>query len=439
MSEIIEIDTDEDYNNNNTNNNNVNKTPSYHLPKEKYTNTTLLQDNISKDVKNKLQDDNPGTILSSKIEAFLIKAIDFIHKSHQSLDSSKVWISFWVINGLDMIKKLDQIENISTRTSNYLSKLQNVDGGFGGGYMHTSHVVSTFAAVSAIYAIGTEEAYRVIDRASMYRFLMRMKTNEGAFRSECEGEVDSRTTYCAIAIASMLNILTPELKSGVAEYLTRCQTYEGGFGAYPGNEAHGGYTFCSVAALSILDKLDSININTLHRWMVFRQNDDGGFQGRTNKLVDTCYAYWQGAVYIIIQSFLNIKNSKIERINKESSFNTEKLLFDQKKLQEYVILCCQDSNGGFTDHPHKGRDYYHTCYGLSGLSLSQHNDIANILSTMNNNTFEQTEPPVTQTSDNFLIEDGPILEPVHPIYNITLEKCKKGLIYYHSLPQQQQQ
>jgi len=28
-------------------------------------------------------------------------------------------------------------------------------------------------------------------------------------------------------------------------------------------------------------------------------------------------------------------------------------------------------NGGIIDKPGKGRDYYHTCYGLSGLSVSQ--------------------------------------------------------------------
>lgn len=28
--------------------------------------------------------------------------------------------------------------------------------------------------------------------------------------------------------------------------------------------------------------------------------------------------------------------------------------------------------GGIIDKPGKGRDYYHTCYGLSGLSISQY-------------------------------------------------------------------
>ncbi len=35
------------------------------------------------------------------------------------------------------------------------------------------------------------------------------------------------------------------------------------------------------------------------------------------------------------------------------------------------MLCCQDPRGGLVDKPGKGRDFYHTCYTLSGLSVSQ--------------------------------------------------------------------
>ena len=45
-----------------------------------------------------------------------------------------------------------------------------------------------------------------------------------------DGEVDSRGTYTILAIARILNVLTPELVIGVAEFLLNCQTYEGGFG-----------------------------------------------------------------------------------------------------------------------------------------------------------------------------------------------------------------
>lgn len=46
-------------------------------------------------------------------------------------------------------------------------------------------------------------------------------------------------------------------------------------------------------------------------------------------------------------------------------------LFNQEALQGYIILCCQQGQGGLKDKPSKGPDIYHTCYSLSGLSISQ--------------------------------------------------------------------
>jgi protein farnesyltransferase subunit beta len=70
-------------------------------------------------------------------------------------------------------------------------------------------------------------------------------------------------TYCAMVIATMLNIMTPELTEGAAEYIATCQTYEGGIGGEPGAEAHGGYTFCAFAALTLLGRTDIVDNEAL--------------------------------------------------------------------------------------------------------------------------------------------------------------------------------
>lgn len=45
-------------------------------------------------------------------------------------------------------------------------------------------------------------------------------------------------------------------------------------------------------------------------------------------------------------------------------------VFDQVALQKYLIGACQDFiNGGLMDKPGKGKDFYHTCYTLSGTVL----------------------------------------------------------------------
>ncbi|KYQ89144.1 protein farnesyltransferase beta subunit [Tieghemostelium lacteum] len=437
MSKIeeIDIDTDEQYTSGSTSSGGEYDDIYDEYKDEKLTTTIINQIELSKSVQDKhKQNGYDETLKSQKIIKFLKRSLEGVNSSHQALDSSKVWIAFWALNGLDLLGNLDSMQDVSERTASYFTVLQNSDGGFGGGNTHTSHSVSTFAAVSALFSVGTEQVYNVINRETMYQYLLRMKTQEGAFRTEIGGEVDSRSTYCAIAVASMLNILTDELKSGVAEFLERCQTYEGGFGAYPGNEAHGGYTFCAVSALAILNKLDIIDMESLHRWITFRQTEDGGFQGRTNKLVDTCYSYWQGAVVVIIQSFYDYQ-CHTDISGQQTPIDNGKLLFSQRSLQEYILICCQDKAGGFGDHPVKGRDYYHTSYGLSGLSLSQHNDIYKIIKTMNNEQIEQAVPPITLQSDVFKFNDqGDVVEPTHPLYNIKITKLEKGLKYFHSLP-----
>lgn len=49
--------------------------------------------------------------------------------------------------------------------------------------------------------------------------------------------------YCLLAVATMLNIMTPELVAGVPEFIVSCQTYEGGFGnaSFPGWAYSGEY------------------------------------------------------------------------------------------------------------------------------------------------------------------------------------------------------
>ena len=85
----------------------------------------------------------------------------------------------------------------------------------------------------------------------------------------------------------------------------------------------------------------------------------GGFNGRTNKLIDSCYSFWVGAVFNIVNDYF-----------KGTASNEERLLYSEKDLQEYIIFYCQDPRGGLWDKPGKGRDIYHTTYSLSGLSLS---------------------------------------------------------------------
>nr|XP_054759322.1 protein farnesyltransferase subunit beta-like [Lytechinus pictus] len=192
----------------------------------------------------------------------------------------------------------------------------------------------------------------------------------GDFELLCNSSLESddsgiRGAYCAAVSALLTNVATPDMFDGTPEWIVSCQTYEGGFAGQPGMEAHGGYTFCSVAALVLLGHERLCDVQGLLRWLAMRQmRFEGGFQGRTNKLVDGCYSFWQAGVFPLIHSILSKQD--------DTALSMDSWMFDQRALQEYVLLCCQYNHGGLIDKPGKARDFYHTCYCLSGLSVAQH-------------------------------------------------------------------
>ena len=84
-------------------------------------------------------------------------------------------------------------------------------------------------------------------------------------------------------------------------------------------------------------------------------NYEGGFNGRTNKLVDTCYTWWVGAMSRILCDHL-----KIEKF------------WNQFALENYVLSVCQTKeNGGLCDKPGKKPDLFHTMYGSSGIAATR--------------------------------------------------------------------
>ena len=161
---------------------------------------------------------------------------------------------------------------------------------------------------------------------------MSLKQPDGSFLVSEHSEVDVRGIYCLLCVATMLNIVTPELIAGTPEFIASLQTYEGGFASAshpyytnlpkssemllnsprpPLGEAHGGYTYCAVASWVMLkpflpkDSKVNINLKTLTRWLVNMQGSDielGGFRGRTNKLVDACYSWWVAGCFPLIRS-----------------------------------------------------------------------------------------------------------------------------------------
>lgn len=344
------------------------------------------------------------TLIKDKHIQFLKKGLALLPSTLEVLDSSRPWLCYWILHALQLLDETLSQERIVSVIS-FLKLCQHPDGGFGGGPGQDAHLAPTYAAVNALCILRTPEAYAVIDREKLLRFLFRMKMPDGSFKMHDGSECDIRGVYCALSVAKLTNVWSPELIKGTAHFASRCQTYEGGFGGVPGMEAHGGYTFCGFASLVLMGQEDMININNLLRWVVHKQmNYEGGFQGRTNKLVDSCYSFWQGGIFTLIQRHLSITDSDI--------LSSESWLFNQEALQEYLLINCQAPYGGLIDKPGKSKDFYHTCYALSGLSVAQH--------------FASGTIGKIRVVGN---EDNEIC-PVHPVYNLCVQSALDAIAHF---------
>jgi protein farnesyltransferase subunit beta len=363
---------------------------------------------------------------------FAKQHIPQIPRGNTAIAAGMPWFSYWILNVLDMLtKNCPQLSHDSKlKFIPFLEELQHPEGGFCGYPSGMQHVVSNYAAVMAIMALGIEEGYKIINRDGMKKFLRKLKVKNkenylydsrgnyvveqgdgitgykvhwpGSYQMHENGESDLRATYCALTVAYVLNILDDELIEGVVDNIKLCQTFEGGLGPEPYCEAHGGYSFCGIATLVILNKLEEINTRSFLRWLVNKQmRHEGGFQGRTNKLVDSCYSFWQGAVF----NLLVMSDKKYYSHDKE-------LLYDQLALQAYILFACQNEGGGLMDKPGKRPDLFHTNYATAGLSLSQENIL---------------------TGDYKILlsaNDSLDIESINPIFCVTNEKVKKAQSYF---------
>ncbi|KAI1287636.1 Protein farnesyltransferase subunit beta [Halotydeus destructor] len=311
--------------------------------------------------------------------------------SYQCLDCSKPWLTYWISHSLKILEDNATLSLQSNRIVDFLKRCSSTSGGYAGGPQQTSHLAATYAAINALVTLSDADALTSINRETLLKYLCDMKQPDGSFTMHRGGEIDVRGVYCAISVATITGLTDNRLYDKTADWVLTCQTYEGGFAGVPGGEAHGGYTFCAVAALALLGAVERCNVKSLLRWLVNKQLSlEGGFAGRTNKLVDGCYSFWQGGAFPIIHAVLSLKN--------RDCLPADKWLFGQRALQEYILCCCQQTLGGLIDKPGRNRDFYHTCYNLSGLSVAQNSMSGNLIVGG--------------------VGDMNRVVPVHPVFNI---------------------
>ena len=90
-----------------------------------------------------------------------------------------------------------------------------------------------------------------------------------------------------------------------------------------------------------------LDVPLLLSWLSARQYaPEGGFSGRTNKLVDGCYSHWVGGCSPLIEAALNGPQTTTS-----TTKPTISSLYSEEGLTRYILSCCQNDDGGLRDKP----------------------------------------------------------------------------------------
>ncbi|KAJ3693676.1 hypothetical protein LUZ60_009156 [Juncus effusus] len=334
-----------------------------------------------------------GELAAERHIAFSQMMLDELPAKYASQEINRVTLAYFAVSSLALLRSLHLVDKdeIARWVLSFQAKpndSEKLDDGKFYGFCGSrtsqfssdsnedecksvSHLASTYSALAILKIIGYD--FGNVDSRPISDSMRNLQMPDGSFMPIHFGaETDLRFVYCAAAISSMLNDWSGIDCEKARDYIIKCQSYDGGFGLVPGSESHGGGTFCAVASLCLMGFIQSnnnsisnnnsnddkksmllpmsnfIDIPLLVEWCLQRQGADGGFQGRTNKTSDTCYAFWVGGVLKMLGAY--------ELLNKIS-------------LREF-LLSCQSPYGGFTKFQRELiPDLYHSYYGLAALSL----------------------------------------------------------------------
>lgn len=255
-------------------------------------------------------------------------------------------------------------------------------------------------------------AFRGVNRMGTLRWIKRLQRPDGSFGEvvNADGSIsggrDMRYCYMAATIRWVLrgNEVRKDLDidvDGMVQHIRKSQAYDGGFAESHMGESQAGYAYCAVAALSMLDltaadadkpnrylQAGVPNTAAMIRWLVSRQivftgsdesdSDEeeeegkdnvaavptsemaslsvtgtvlGGFNGRPNKVADTCYAWWvAGALHVLSDALPEVAS------------------LDRASGRKFLLQKTQNDYGGFGKDAGSPPDLFHSYLGLAALA-----------------------------------------------------------------------
>ncbi|KAJ5084362.1 hypothetical protein NUU61_008941 [Penicillium alfredii] len=281
-------------------------------------------------------------------------------------DPANIPATFFALVNLLILE--DDLERVKRKEClQWLPKVQRADGSFG-------EVLGPGGRVEGVRDL------RYCCCAAGTRYILRGKAGKG--------------------LEDVEDIDVPKLVS----FIGACQTYDGGMAESPFRESHGGHTYCAISSLDFLNRVSndvksvpllsfgSKENEALLAWLVSRQtakiseselDEDGsdtqdeqsidtieadsrisalpdiqsisadtilyaGFNGRCNKIADTCYSFWNGATLRMLDRYS---------------------LIDGDSNRRYLLEKTQHMVGGFGKGIGDPPDLLHSYFGMVSLAF----------------------------------------------------------------------
>lgn len=321
----------------------------------------------------------------------------------QAEDANKLALIYFVLTGLDLVGQLPRDEYAQYTELVYQHMILLPDKTMQGfrssqtfrldeqnNAYDLPNLSATFFGLAVLLALESDFSAR-IDRHKVMRFVSRCQItlgpDKGCFRpvsgsaGDPFGEADLRLCYIAAGIRTMLGYdkLAAEERvcdidvAALTAFILGKVNYTGGLANAAFTESHSGLTFCGLAALQLLGfdmQSEPKLMESTRSWLVHRQvqypdvlyadadyeyyddDDTGGFNGRENKLGDTCYSWWVVGLLDVLDSTDGVR------------------LVDLHKAAAYLLERTQHPlMGGFGKSPLAFPDPFHSFMGLASLAL----------------------------------------------------------------------
>ncbi|SLM33925.1 type ii protein geranylgeranyltransferase beta subunit [Lasallia pustulata] len=281
-----------------------------------------------------------------------------LHSEKHRQDELEYWLTehlrlngvYWGLTALHLLGHPHALPR--DETIDFVLACQHDDGGFGAAPGHDAHMLYTVSAVqilATVDAIDELETRAKGGKDKVGAFIANLQDRTtGSFAGDEWGEVDSRFLYGALNALSLLQLTALVDVPKAIAHVQACANVDGGYGVSPGAESHAGQVFTCVGALALAGRLDLVDKDRLGAWLSERQLENGGLNGRPEKLEDVCYSWW------VLSSLAMIDRQH---------------WIDGEKLAAFILKCQDPELGGIADRPGDMVDVFHTVFGLAGLSL----------------------------------------------------------------------